>query len=721
MSTISKADRLRELNEYHQIAEEFRADGYLNMLNKVGTKQDNGTAWDFVSGGYVPDQKLTDLYVENGLFAKIIDRPAEDAIAKGLDLSDFGGDIAKEIQKRLLGIDFSACIATAEAWSRLYGGALIVMLINDGGGLEEPVRWEEVRSIEELIPFERPLVQPDFYAYPYGGSQCLHRRYRDPEYYDVYSERGSFRVHCSRCLTFRNGRIPEWSRLSIYRGWGIPAYLRIARALRETITSHEDGTKLLDRSVLGVYKMKNLSQLLSTDEGEDKVIQRLQVIDMARNIINSMAIDNDGEDYSYINASMAGAADIIDRTCNMLSAVTDIPQTILFGKDPSGMDSTGDNDRDNYFQLLNRIQTNSYKGAAETVVKLILKQMIAKGSISADQIPSFDIRFNSSRQLSDEEQAKVEETKAATEQTKAQTAQIYVDMQALDPSEVRKGLADASSYSIQDLVDDDSLEIPDETFDLHERQEKRRKISGGEKKTEGDNLPIANKDQSDMMEMDGSGNPYHGKDGRFTTANGTGGAPGSYRAVANSEAQAKWDLQKAPHVKVTNQKAFSKALDDNKQEIDPKIRWRVDSQPVDSLRENHPNAALYVSNKGSTMAVDGGDIIGVSASMKGKPDETGRAMMKSAVEHGGIMLDSYSGNHGFYTKCGFEPVSWCRFDKKYAPPGWDPKVDKQEPVIFYRYTGKCTAERDANKFLSAVAPSASYDEAMKARNSLMEV
>lgn len=483
MSNISKADRIREMAEYNREVEEFRSDGYLNMLNKVGTKQDNSTAWEFEGAGYVPDTKLTALYVEQGLFAKIIDRPAEDAIAKGLDLSDFPTDMAKEIDKRLTALNFTDAIITAEKWARLYGGSIVVMLLNDGGGLEDPVNWERVTSIEELIPFERPLIQPDYWRYSYTNDMWRKdkgRRYGDPEYYDVYSECGNFRVHYSRCLIFRNGRLPEWNQLSIYRSWGVPVYQRIAKALREAVTSHEDGTKLLERSVLGVYKMKNLSQLLATDEGEDKVIQRLQVIDMARNIINSMAIDNDGEDYSYINASMAGASDIIDRTCNMLSAVTDIPQTILFGKDPSGMDSTGDNDRDNYFQLLNRIQTNSYKGAAETVVKLILKQMTAEGRIDAEDIPDYEIRFNPSKQLSEEELAGIEATRASTEQTKAQTAQIYVDMQALDPSEVRRALSDSNAYEIQGIVEDDTLEIPEEAFDLRRQRAELAEIGRGQ-------------------------------------------------------------------------------------------------------------------------------------------------------------------------------------------------------------------------------------------------
>lgn len=547
MSNITKADRIHELEAYHENVEAYRTDGYLNMLNKVGTKQDNAQSWDYALDGIASDEKLTNLYIENGLFSKIIDRPAEDAIAKGLDLSDFKDDIKNKILKHMVSLDFDEAISTAEKWSRLYGGSLVVMLIEDGGGLEDPVNWDNVERIEELIPFERPLVQPDFYAYEYMFDMYRNdrsRRFGEPQFYDVYSQYGSFRVHYSRCLVFRNGRLPEWNQMGLYRGWGVPVYQRIAQALREAVTSHENGTKLLERSVLGVYKMKNLSQLLSTDEGEDKVIQRLQVIDMARNIINSMAIDNDGEDYSYINASMTGASDIIDRTCNMLSAVTDIPQTILFGKDPSGMDSTGDNDRDNYFQLLNRIQNNSYKNATERVIKLILKQLVIDGDVKSEDIPDYEVRFNPLRQMSEEEQASIDATKASTEQIKAQTAQIYVEMQALDASEIRAGLADSNDYELQGIVDDDSLEIPQEAFDLRKQQAELNKISQPQQNTQ----ILANRSEINEDGGAGSGNWGHG------------GRPGEVGGSAEGSGGAQFRLQNKETGEFTSVAKIKKSL-----------------------------------------------------------------------------------------------------------------------------------------------------------------
>lgn len=731
---INPLQRIEEISRYDQAVSEYRSDGYMNMLTKVGTMKDNSTAWEYSADVISSDAKLSSLYIGNGLFAKIIDRPAEDAIAKGLDLSDLGDELEKEVLKKLGKLDFTDTLATAEKWSRLYGGALVVMLVDDGRGLDEPLNWKNVKSIEELITFERPIVQADTLDFSYFHDidrEDRERKFGDPEFYDVYSQYGSFRVHYSRCLVFRNGRVPESANSVIYKHWGIPVYMKIREALRETITSHHDGTKLLERSVLGVYKMKNLSQLLATEEGEDKVIQRLQVIDMARNIINSMAIDNDGEDYQYINASMSGASDLIDRTCNMLSAVTDIPQTILFGKDPAGEDSTGDNDRDNYFQLLNRIQANSYHGAAEKVIRAVLKEIGVKKKVD---IPDYEVRFKPLKQLSEEEQANVDSIKAGTEQTKASTAQIYVDMQALDPSEVRKGLADSNEYQIQGIVENDNLEIPDEAFDLRKQQAELNKISDQQSgDVENSQEGADNSSQDGMMNADGgngSGNFHHGgrpgQRGGSAPGGGVGNGaalPGTYHASTTTEsavgAQKKWDNQTTPDFKKSSPQAFEQAMREGRASGNPKSMWRVDLQTVQGLAENHPTASLKITENGSTIAVDNGDIIGVCSKAGAPKSEGGRALLKAAVVSGGTKLDSYSGNHAFYTKCGFEPVSWCKFDEQYAPPGWTKGRDKPEPVIFYKYTGKCIAEKNPNKFLSTVAPSSDYDEAMNARDAQM--
>ena len=438
----------------------YRADGYSNMLNKVGTKQDNSTAYQYSAEPFVTDMELSRLYEGNGLFSKIINRPAEEAVKHGLDI-DFGDeDISEYIEEELDGLFWENRFATAEKWARLYGGAIIVMLVDDGRGLEEPLDWDNVKSLKELRVYDRSIVQPDYFGL-YGVKNYNNIDFNpsigEPEYYQVFSIYGYFVVHKSRCLVFKNGELPEQTTSALYRFWGMPEYIKIRRSLRECITSHEDGVKLLERCVQAIYKMKNLSQLLSTDEGEDKVLQRLQVIDMARGILNSIAIDNDGEDYDYKQQSLSGVKEIIDSTCNMLSAVTDIPQTILFGRSPAGENSTGESDQENYYNMVENIQKQNMKRNARAIIDLKLIEGLRNGKIK--EKPKYKVKFAALWSMSEKEKAEIEKLKADTEYVKAQTAGVYMDNGVVDASEVRKNLAKEGEFQIEELITEDDFDI----------------------------------------------------------------------------------------------------------------------------------------------------------------------------------------------------------------------------------------------------------------------
>lgn len=435
-----------------------REDGYVNLLNKYGTKQDNSEAYKFEREPVIPDMQLTGLYEGNGLFSKIIDTPAEEALKHGFDLNLKSDEVNAFVEDALDDLEWEEKAATAIKWARLYGGALIVMLIDDGRGLEEPVDWEHIRSIDELRVYERSIVQPDYaslYQQDYGGNGVGNRvsKFGQPEYYYVSSIYGSFKVHESRCLVFRNGVLPEQTSNATYLFWGMPEYVRIRRALRETVTAHTDSVKLLERSVQAIYSMKGLASLLTTDDGENQVLKRLQLVDTSRGLLNSIAIDSEGEQYDFKTFQFSGVKDVIDATCNMLSALTNIPQTILFGRSPAGMNATGDSDFESYYNFVEKIQRLMLKRNLRTLLDVVFRAGIASGDVAEE--PDYKLEFKPLWSLSDTEQATVDQTKAQTALVKAQTAQAYVDMQALDPTEVRRRLASDEEFDVEDIISED--------------------------------------------------------------------------------------------------------------------------------------------------------------------------------------------------------------------------------------------------------------------------
>lgn len=460
-----KTERLDAIAKYNRLIEKhagkavrpFREDGYVNLINRYGTQKDQSEQYKFVPEPEFPDELLTMYYEGNGLFAKIIDTPAEEAVKHGFELDDVkDSELVDFYEEALDELDWEETAMTAIKWARLFGGSIAVMLINDGRGLEEPLDWRRIRSIDDIRVYDRSVIQPDYsslFLYdPRNPFRTRGSRLGMPEWYDVFSRYGSFRVHESRCLTFQNGTLPENTRSLTYQMWGVPEYVRIHRAVRDAEIAHGSAPKLLERSIQAIYKMKDLSQELATEQGEETLLRRLQAIDLARGMMNTMVIDNDGEDYDFKTFPFTGINDVLAAACNMLSAVTNIPQTILFGQPVGGLSTTDDTAMENYYNFVERIQKRQVKSNLRYLLSIIFQAGVRTGEV--DEVPKLKVQFKPLWSLSEAEQADLEQKKAQTQQTKAQTAQIYVDMQAIDPSEVRKKLADSEEFDVENMLDE---------------------------------------------------------------------------------------------------------------------------------------------------------------------------------------------------------------------------------------------------------------------------
>lgn len=458
-NNMAQIERMRRY--YQMIAKQtgrsvrpFRGDGYVNLVTQLGNNR-NSQAPVYRPELLPSDTELAALYEGSGLFSKIIDAPAEEAIKHGFELQDVtDAKINDFISEALDELEWENTAATAIKWSRLFGGSIIVMLIDDGRGIDEPLDWKNIKSIDELRVFERAIVVPDetsMYRYvpgnPLGGN-----RYGEPEFYTVSSRYGFFNVHESRCLAFRNGRVPEFSANSIYQLWGIPEYVRMKQALANSELAYGSAPKMLERCVQAVYKMKNLAEELSTEDGEQNVLKRLEVIDLARGLLNSIAIDNEGEDYDFKTFSFTGVADVIDSTCNMLSAVSNIPQTILFGRSPAGMNATGTSDLENWYNYIERVQKTQVKKNLRYLLSVIFQAGMYHGEI--DEIPKIKISFNPLWSLSEQDKANVDKVKADTELVRANTANLYIQAEVISSDEVRSALAKTDEFDIETMLDD---------------------------------------------------------------------------------------------------------------------------------------------------------------------------------------------------------------------------------------------------------------------------
>ena len=500
----------------------YRFDGFPDVLHRYSMES---SIYD--SGMLIPDYDLAEKYQYNGLFSKIIDRPAEEALKHGIEYNISDQTLADFLDDALDRLDWEEKATTAIRWARLFGGAVIVMLLDDGRGLDEPVNWQDIRSVEELRVYERAIVQPDPNCYLTGKA----------EYFDISSTYGGFfRVHRSRCLVFKNGSLPEYAAPQQYFYWGLPEYVRIRRDLSIALHTHQSAANMIDKSVQPVYKQRGLQSTLAGPDGDDKTLKRLLVLDASRGMMNSVAIDMDGEDYSFQTFQLSGASEILESTYSLLSAVTCIPQTILFGRSPSGENATGESDLENYYNFVEGIQKRMLKKNIRTLLKAVVQAGVYDGSIAEPQTikPTFKPLWS----LSEAEQATVELSKAQRAQATAQTAQLYIDMQVLQPDEVRQALARDGTLNIEDILDNQPQDAQDDSWAaLLEGLGEEENLQNFNTQTPVESSIIKGQGNSDRMDSFKESDHPRDKNGKFTggASSGPGTPPKSSNGLTDAE------------------------------------------------------------------------------------------------------------------------------------------------------------------------------------------
>ena len=172
----------------------------------------------------------------------------------------------------------------------------------------------------------------------------------------------------------------------------------------------------------------------------------------------------------------------------------------------------------------------------------------------------------------------------------------------------------------------------------------------------------------------------------------------------------------ASKIETKTPEEFAEIIKTAKTQVVQTNAWRVDAH----TKEEYNNVKLFATKGGSCVAIKpDGDIISVCKNSNDKGTK-GSDLIRYAVDNGGVKLDSYAGNHVFYTKNGFEPVAYVTFNEEYAPKDWKKGVKgyEKEDIIFYKYTGKKN-ETKWKDIKTNIKHFADYEDAMKYRDGLI--
>lgn len=427
----------------HTTGGELRLDGLANALTGMGTGRDKSrytTAQPIV---FLTQEELENLYGE-WIPKRIVDIVAEQSTRKGFKVL-FGGEgaAAEEvtgIEQVIEDLYILESIMLASKNARLYGGACILMYVDDGRRADQPVDKNNIRSIEGLEVLDRWQIAPVI------EEENLYD-YSKATYYqiisgDLIAQPQLVRIHKDRILRFDGEWLPYRIRQRNY-GWGMSSLQTVYDSFKHYWTGLNSAATLLTEFDIFVHKLRGLSTMLAAGKEAD-VRQRLVLNDMSKSVYRGYAIDAEKEELEFISRNFGGIGEILEKLRIDIIGASQIPHTILFGESPSGLGATGRSEERDFAKFLADYQTAHYKRPLQHLMELI---MLSKEGPTKGRVPdSWRVSFNNLFELNEREMADVRARVAAVDGR-------YIQLGVLHPQEVADARFGGSEWSMETVLD----------------------------------------------------------------------------------------------------------------------------------------------------------------------------------------------------------------------------------------------------------------------------
>jgi phage-related protein (TIGR01555 family) len=420
-----------------------RADGLQNALIGMGTGRDKAQYTKTTATVFLAQEELENLYGE-WLPRRIVDIYADQATRKGFKVL-FGGDgvRAEEVQgieQVIEDLYILEHLNLAAKNSRLYGGACLLLFIDDGRPAYMPVDKRNIRRIEDIECLDRWQIAPVI------NEENLYD-YSKATYYqiisgDLINQPQLSYIHKDRILRFDGDWLPYRIRQRNY-GWGMSSLQTVYDSFRHYWTGLNSAATLLTEFDIFVHKVRGLAAMLAAGK-ESSIRDRLQVNDMSKSIYRGYAIDAEKEELEFISRNFGGIGEILEKLRVDIIGASKIPHTVLFGESPSGLGSTGRSEERDFAKTLADYQSVHFKRPIKKLMEMI---MLSKEGPTKGELPeSWRISFNPLFELNEREMADVRARVAAVDGR-------YIQLGVLSPKEVADARYGGSEWSMELTLD----------------------------------------------------------------------------------------------------------------------------------------------------------------------------------------------------------------------------------------------------------------------------
>lgn len=414
-------------------------DGYAQAFSGAGTRKDR-TTFTSIKGAYLLGEgELTDLYIGDGFAKTIVDVPAEECVTAGVSFEDMDDGLEQKVLTRYEELNVMKHAADAFRWSRLYGGSVWVLGLNDGGAFDVPFNPDGLKQLEFIRVYNRfqAIVQTRV-------MDPMSKDFGEPETWQIipYNTGAPYIVHNSRVKVFDGEACPARMREANLQ-WGLSSLQGCMDQLKRLGMSHLWANMLLERAQQAVHGIPNLAQTLMQPGGDAMVQKRVDVVDMVRGTLNTVVIDAN-ETYTIASPGVGpGVVDLLNVYAEALAGVSRIPVFILMTKSASGLQGSSESNMQAWNSQVKSWQKDVLHDPLDWITQLICMEI--NGTDGGD----YKLCFNPIYVPSAKEVAETEKLQAETRKTDMETRTGYVGVSVIDQNEVRKLKDIEETYNVK--------------------------------------------------------------------------------------------------------------------------------------------------------------------------------------------------------------------------------------------------------------------------------
>jgi uncharacterized protein len=440
-----------------------RVDGWANFFTGLGVPGRDKRIHAQVVVQKLEYADCEALYRGSDMGARIVDCIPDEMTREGWEIAcENDPDTSEVVEQAQDDLEVTDAFNLALKWSRAFGGAGIIMGIDDGStDVSRPLRPERIRSLNWLSVLDcRELVPWTFYQdafsphygkpasykiMPYNvgmgpGGVAAEERKR-PVFAAQWKE-----IHATRVLRFEGIVVNRYQMRETW-GWGSSIWDRVLSALQDFDTGYASAAALVQDFAQAVLWVQGLAEAMATKQ-EDLVRRRMELLQLQRSVLRGMMLDAGDdkgvgrEDFERKPTPVTGLPEILDRLAHRLAAAVDMPITRLMGQQPAGLNATGDNDIRRWYDHIHSLQVKKVRPQLKHLIALMMK---AREGPTGGKVPEkWSIKFRPLWQL-DELQESQRRLNIAT------TDEKYIANMVLTPEEVAITRFGGDAYNGNDM------------------------------------------------------------------------------------------------------------------------------------------------------------------------------------------------------------------------------------------------------------------------------